>query len=119
MARYAVDVRPGDDPGSVTLAVRGEIDLTVAPDLLDAITCAGTTGSTLEVVVDLQRVTFLDSTGIAALMRGYQLLTEHGTRLRAVGGPDNVRTVLSVAGVAGVLGLSPRLDDVGVPAVPA
>jgi anti-anti-sigma factor len=85
--------------------VRGEIDLTVAADLLHTITCAGSTGTTPEVVVDLDRVTFLDSSGIAALMRAYQLLAEQGTVLRVEGGPHNVRSVLSITGVDRILGL--------------
>jgi anti-anti-sigma factor len=93
------------------LAVRGEIDLTVAADLLQTITCAGSTGDIPEVVVDLDRVTFLDSTGIAALMRAYQLLAERGTALRVQGGPDNVRSVLAITGVDGVLGLAPSFEE--------
>jgi anti-sigma B factor antagonist len=108
MASYAVEVRSAPTGRAVTVAVRGEIDLTVADDLLLTLTCAASTSGVPELVVDLDHVEFLDSSGISALVRAHTALAEAGTRMHVEGGPEQVRRVLSVSGVEPLL--CPDLD---------
>jgi anti-anti-sigma factor len=64
--------------GVIHLELSGEIDLGVSGDLTAAqlreIATPGVTG----LIVDLQQVTFLDSTGIAALVAGYRAARHRG-----------------------------------------
>jgi anti-sigma B factor antagonist len=55
------------------------------------------------VTFDLRQLTFVDSTGLAALIGGYQRLTEAGVPSRFLRGSDDVQRIFTVAGFDGVL----------------
>lgn len=55
--------------GHVVVAVRGEIDMATAPRLRERLMVLASQG-TQDVVVDLEGVDFLDSTGIGVLIGG-------------------------------------------------
>jgi anti-anti-sigma factor len=81
------------------LVVRGEIDVSVEDVLVDAVTAAFTTaGSAL--VLDLRAVSFIDSSGIRALLRCQQAAAVESVRLAlsVVAGP--VTRVMALAGVS-------------------
>ena len=96
---YVVVASPG------RLRVAGEVDLAVSAALLDAIISAGSTGGTPDLVVDLTEVTFLDSTGINALVEARNRLAAEDIRLRIENPTPFVAHVLDVVGVADHLGL--------------
>jgi anti-sigma B factor antagonist len=50
------------------------------------------------VTFDLRGLTFVDSTGLAALIGGYQRLEEAGVRSRFLRGSDDVQRIFAVAG---------------------
>jgi anti-sigma B factor antagonist len=84
-----------DDAGLVILAVAGEVDLATAPQLAECLTAV----TDRDVSVDLAGVTFLDSSGVSALVAGSRALAEGGHRLRTFGERDNVRRVLEISGL--------------------
>ena len=55
--------------GVLTIALSGEIDHQVARDMMDAITDAIAERLPARLVLDLSGVTFMDSSGIAVLLR--------------------------------------------------
>lgn len=85
------------DGTRLTVAIRGEIDLATAgvlsAELCDAVTLAP------EVTVDLSGVTFLDSTGIRALVDGHKAATALGHVIYAVGATGFVERVMDVTGM--------------------
>ncbi|MDQ3384433.1 MAG: STAS domain-containing protein [Actinomycetota bacterium] len=60
--------------------VRGEIDIATNPMFDAAVASAGEAGVTL-LEMDLSEVTFMGSSGLAALLRAQRLLRERGARL--------------------------------------
>ena len=76
----------------------GEIDLLTAPrlesEIFDAIGA-----QTSAVVVDLSGVTFMDSSGISALLRGRRQADAHGKTYRVTGAVGTVQQVLDLTGV--------------------
>lgn len=60
--------------------VRGEIDIATNPTFDAALASAGEAGVTL-LEMDLSGVTFMGSSGLAALLRAQRLLRERGARL--------------------------------------
>jgi anti-sigma B factor antagonist len=110
MAAYAVEVRSAPQ-GRTVISVRGEIDLTVSDELLTTLTCAATTSGVPELVVDLDGVDFLDSSGISALVQAHAVLADEGAQLRVTGGREHIRRVLAVSGVVSLL----CADDAGDP----
>ncbi len=91
-----VDPVPSGSGGS--LRVSGELDMVTAGVLRDAISslAAEHDGS---VVLDVAGVTFIDSSGINALVGARHGLTARGHALELRGMSPNVRRVLEVAGV--------------------
>jgi anti-anti-sigma factor len=89
--------------GMIHLELAGEIDLGVSGDLTAAqlreIESPGVAG----LIVDLQQVTFLDSTGIAALVAGYRAARQRGIGFVVTNPHHHVKAVLQVTGVLGPL----------------
>ena len=86
--------------GVRTIAVCGELDLSTAPDL------EGPLESALEsdegsVLIDLSRCEFIDSTGIALIVRAWQRLDggDGGRALVLCSQNDQVRRVLEITGL--------------------
>jgi anti-sigma B factor antagonist len=79
-----------DDPCVVELV--GELDMSTAPEfdaVLDVVVTRGT-----DVVIDCAQLTFIDSSGINALVRAHHQLGERVLRVRNV--PDQMHRVLKL-----------------------
>jgi anti-sigma B factor antagonist len=82
----------------VLLSVQGEVDLATAPELEEALERA------LEVegrrlVVDLRGVAFLDSTGLALILRHDRRARAAARRLIVVKGPPHVQKAFELTGL--------------------
>jgi anti-sigma B factor antagonist len=91
------------DGNVIEIALSGEVDLANADRLQDRILAAIDSSREADVVVDLARVTFLDSTGIAALLAGHHCAKERATDYRVVHARGMVHRTLDVAGVLAAL----------------
>lgn len=94
---FAVEVSDADG-NAVRIVVRGELDMSVAPGLTEAITGASGTGVT--VLLDLSGVTFLDSSAIGALVASGREVADAGGRLQIGPRSDIVTRVLEITGLA-------------------
>jgi anti-anti-sigma factor len=83
--------------GATEIAVDGELDLSVADQLQRAIDEAGP-GTTL---IDLRYCTFIDSTGIAVILRAHRQRGEDGGRIAAHSPSDQVLRIFRVTGLTG------------------
>lgn len=83
--------------GATEIEVDGELDLSVADQLQKAIDEAGS-GSML---IDLRHCTFIDSTGIAVILRAHRQREEDGGRLIAHSPADQVLRIFTVTGLTG------------------
>ena len=87
------------DDGIQAISVRGELDLSTAPDLerpLEEVleNCKG------PMLVDLSECEFIDSTGIALIIRAMQRLEDgEGRDLVVCSYNDQVRRVLDITGL--------------------
>lgn len=97
------DVTVDDDGTTTFVRMHGEIDPAVREEAGRAMGQALIAG--LPVVVDLSKVTFIDSSGMAFLVQLHRAChsAELSCVLHAV--PDNVREVLTLVGLDQVLGL--------------
>ncbi len=87
------------DNGVAVVVAAGEVDLASAEALEQEATAALVQAETTEVVVDLSGVTFLDSSGISALVKQRRLADERGKLMRISGAGGTVRDVLQLTGV--------------------
>ncbi len=95
----AVDDRPPD----TVVSVGGELDLTTAPELLQALTRLVDDGYH-HLIVDLTGLDFCDSSGLSVLVRVKNRLDEVGGDVTLAGATPIVERVLEVSGLAEVFG---------------
>jgi anti-sigma B factor antagonist len=82
---------------TVVVALAGELDLSSVGDVqrrLDGLRAQGQ-----PVVLDLDRLSFLDSTGIRLLLRAHEAALREGWSFHVTRGSESVRRVLSAAHV--------------------
>lgn len=86
--------------GVRTIAVRGELDLSTAPDLEGPLERALESGEG-SVLIDLTECEFIDSTGIALIVRAWQRLDggEDARNLVLCSQNEQVRRVLEITGL--------------------
>lgn len=97
------------------VAVRGELDLSTAPDLQGPLDAALDDGRA-SVLIDLSECEFIDSTGIALIVRAWQRLGGDGSsgsdgRLVICTDRDQVRRVLDVSGLDQSIPVHARRED--------
>jgi anti-sigma B factor antagonist len=80
-----------DQPPHVNVRLAGDIDLGTAPLLKQAVDAHARTGQTL--TIDLRDVGFIDSMGLAALVRAQHRAAARGASLQLVAPPERVRSV--------------------------
>jgi anti-sigma B factor antagonist len=83
------------DPASI-LPLEGEIDLHVAPRLESSLARI-TKQRPPHVVVDLSGVTFIDSSGLAVLIRAMQDVQNYGGKLSLAGISAEIRSIFEMA----------------------
>jgi anti-anti-sigma factor len=83
--------------GATYLTVRGELDLHTAPELEQALAEEAAKGGTL--ILDMEGVSFIDSTGIRVLLLSWQESQRDGFDLRLTRGSDTVMRALELVGL--------------------
>jgi anti-anti-sigma factor len=101
------DTRPD---GAVVVHADGEVDMTVSALLEQALLDAARRTTLPRVVVDFEKLRFLDSSGIHALVRGYHAVNDAGGSLTVRNASGVVARVLYITGVAEALGM-PVLEE--------
>jgi anti-sigma B factor antagonist len=107
MQELTVSIAP--DGQALVITVEGELDLATVPDLEEALRKAEGTDSA-ELVLDLEGLTFIDSTGIRALLMAAKRDRDNGERLRIRPGKGQVERVLKLTRADELL---PLADDSG------
>ncbi len=92
MDTFRVNAVPRD--GVCTLVLQGEADLAVADDIVTLGALSLGEPTTQSLIVDLQAVTFIDSSAIGALIRLHNLATDAGKQFQLAHMPERVRQVL-------------------------
>jgi anti-sigma B factor antagonist len=94
----------------VILRLDGELDMANAPRLQDAIDHAGLDASAM-VVLDLQQLQFIDSTGLRVILSASARSRERGHEFAITPGSQQVQRLLSVTGVSDHLRIIAAPDE--------
>jgi anti-sigma B factor antagonist len=106
-----IEVVPAD--GCVTIRLTGEIDLNTAPSIREAaLRAMSHHGGTL--LIDLSGVTFMDSTGLEALLATRRRAELSGGTLQLIDPTQSVLRVLEVTGVDRLFQIRPCRDPVAL-----
>jgi anti-sigma B factor antagonist len=97
--------------GDVTVVnVAGEVDVYTAAQLRAALDEEVAAGH-VELVVDLDEVTFLDSTGLGVLVGRLKLVRNHSGWLRLVCSNERILRVFRITGLDKVFGIHASVDE--------
>ena len=88
------------------VAVSGELDVGTVADLASLLARLIGTGST-RLAIDLSGVTFMDCTGLNALVRAHDAAVSRGGGLRLLAVPRRVRLLLTLTGRQALAGPRP------------
>jgi anti-sigma B factor antagonist len=96
-----------DEPN--VLPLEGEIDLHVSPRV------SASLGAMIEnkpprLVVDLSKVSYIDSSGLAVLIEGMQNVEAYGGKFILAGIQDNVKPIFEIARLDQVFIIFPHVD---------
>ena len=90
--------------------VGGEIDVYTASKLRDKISELVAAGA-YDIVVDMQQVEFLDSTGLGVLVGGLKKVRAHDGSLRLVCNQDRLLKIFRITGLAKVFVIHETADE--------
>jgi anti-sigma B factor antagonist len=94
------------DDGTATVTVLGEIDFSNCDEVAQGIRDVVAEWSPPTVWVDLRAATFIDSTGLGALIEGYRAVSESDARFVVVNPTEGLRRVLTLTGLCELFGLA-------------
>ncbi|HYF10822.1 MAG TPA: STAS domain-containing protein [Actinomycetota bacterium] len=97
------------DPWDV-LDVGGEVDLSTAPTLRARLEQL-IDGGTRRLVVNLEPVTFMDSSGLSVLVSAFKAMREADGRIAVVCTNPAISKIFTITGLDRVLAIHPSVDE--------
>lgn len=97
--------------GVATIRVGGELDLATGEPLAQEIHRAINGAGTRAIRVDLSQMQFIDSSGIAVLLKGRRAADRTGVAYHITGAAGMVHHILSLTGVLEHLSAEPPVDS--------
>jgi anti-sigma B factor antagonist len=105
-----LEIPDTDVAGWTVVAASGEIDVATAPALRDRLADLVEAGAT-RLVVDLEDVDFIDSTGLGVLVGGVRRARAEDGDLRLVCTNARILKVFQATGLDEVFTIGPTVDD--------
>ena len=105
-----LDVETSTRNGTSVVTLRGEIDVYTAPRLRQTLIDLVDAGST-DIVVDMEKVDFLDSTGLGVLVGGLKRVKDKEGSLKLVANQDRILKIFDITGLARVFPIFGDLEE--------
>jgi anti-sigma B factor antagonist len=99
-----------DTPGSTVVAVGGEIDVYSAPKLRERLIALVDSGS-YHLIVDMEAVEFLDSTGLGVLVGGLKRVRAHDGWIDLVCTQGRILRIFRITGLSKVFSIYDSVAD--------
>jgi anti-sigma B factor antagonist len=104
-----VDLSTREGDGQVVVTLRGQLDMAEAASVAAAL--AAVAASEPQIIVDLAALEFIDSSGVAALVRGRNLARRAGGELLLAAPQQQVLRVLTLTRLIDVFPLHATVDE--------
>lgn len=98
------------DPGIAVIGMDGEIDLSTAPRITELIRQRLTAAVLHALVIDLHKVSFIDTAGAELLIRAQRRAEQRGIELYVLPGAGCVKRVLELTGIDAGLNCHDSVD---------
>lgn len=90
-----MEVRVRQEGGADIVEIAGEVDLFSSPEVRKALLSLAKKGSPV-IIVDLARVSYMDSSGLATLIEGLQMTGAHKGKFKLAGPREEVLEVFEL-----------------------
>jgi anti-sigma B factor antagonist len=104
-----IQVTATDDGRAVLFSLEGNLDIATSPSLRAAL-LESADHEKHEIIVDLSRLEFLDSTGLGALIGARKRAAEHGNSVRLVVQEGQILRLLRITGLLDVFAVYPSVE---------
>ncbi|MEQ8289444.1 MAG: STAS domain-containing protein [Gammaproteobacteria bacterium] len=104
-----MDIKVIEEQGSALLALGGDVDLSCSPEARKAILETLDDGKNL--LINLSEVTYIDSSGVASLVEGYQMAKKMKLEFALISVSEAVMNVLQLARLDSVFPIYATLED--------
>lgn len=105
-----VDIKTEHNGDAVVYRLKGSLDVATSPSVRAALLEAANAGKH-EIVVDLTKLQFLDSTGLGALIGAHRRACEHGGRVRLIISDGPISRLLNITGLMRIFAVYATLED--------
>ena len=102
-------IRVRRKPKYVLVTVAGEVDIATVAQLRERLRALAASGRPL--VADLERVSFMDASGLGALASAARLAAEHGASLQVVCAQEQIRRLFRLTGLDGTIPLARTMAE--------
>lgn len=103
-------VRTTPLPDGIVVEVSGDVDLSRSPRLRTALATASA-GKPQRLVVDLAKVSYMDSSGVATLIEGLQAARRNSTKFFLAALQPRVRSILEIARLDTVFKIAATVEE--------
>jgi len=90
----------------ILVKIIGEIDAYTAPKLRSSFQPLLDTRKTINIIVDLSEVSYMDSTGLGVFVGIYKWIQENQGSLRLTGLPSRLKRLFDITGLVNILEIS-------------
>jgi len=105
-----LEIKVARDNGGCVVALEGEIDVYTAPRLKDALVEAIADGCS-HVIIDLEKVAFIDSSGLGVLVGALRRAKERGGTVRLVCTREGILKIFRITGLDKVFPIFASRDE--------
>jgi anti-sigma B factor antagonist len=106
--QFRVELEKPDELTAVVV-LEGEVDIYSAPQFKEAL-LSGIDGGATAIVVDLGKVTFIDSTALGVLVSGAKRVRPRNGRLDIVCADENITRIFEITGLDRIFGIFPTRE---------
>jgi stage II sporulation protein AA (anti-sigma F factor antagonist) len=96
---------------AVVAKVSGELDLLTAPSFRAQVDEALSADGPRNLILELSELSFVDSSGLGAILGRYKLVTQLGGRMVLVCPQEQVHRIFSLSGLFKIMDPAPNLDQ--------
>jgi len=96
----------------IVVKIDGELDLSTSPAFREKIEAEMDQVETVKsLILNLEKTTFIDSSGLGAILGRYKRLSQRGGKLYAVNVPPYVYKIFELSGLLKIMSIYPTLED--------
>lgn len=96
----------------LVVKVQGELDLSTSPIFRDKIEAELERDENIRhLVLDLEEASFIDSSGLGAVLGRYKSISQRGGKLAGVNVPPHLEKLFALSGLLKIMTLCPTVQD--------